>query len=55
MNLKLNNNLDSSNIFKIIINPKITFKKEGDELSYNDSFYLLNVKLKSTISLKDSY
>ena len=40
--------------FMINIDQNITFKKFGDELSYDDSFYFQNIKLTSTISFKDS-
>ena len=36
--------MDSGIIFVIKIDPYFTFKKDGDKISYEDSFYFLNKK-----------
>jgi len=54
MNLKLTDTIDSCVSFKIMIDPYLSFKPDGEFLSYDDTFYFENVKLKSTISYKKS-
>ena len=54
MNLKLTDTIDSYAAFKIMIDPYLYFKPEGEFLSYDDTFYFENVKLKSTITYKKS-
>ena len=54
MNIKLTDTLDSYATFKIMIDPYLSFKLDGEFVSYDDTFYFENVKLKSTISFKKS-
>lgn len=44
--------LSSGVVFKIKIDPYFTFKKEGEKISYEDTFYFENIKLKSAFIAK---
>ena len=39
-------------MFKIKIDPYFTFKKDGEKISFEDSFFFENSKLKSAIVFK---
>jgi len=54
MNVKLTDTLDSYATLKIMIDPHLSFKPDGEFVSYDDTFYFENIKLKSTISFKKS-
>jgi hypothetical protein len=51
--LKLSQSLSSGTHFTIRINPYLNFKKEGERISYEDSFYFENVKFRSMITSKN--
>ena len=54
MNLKLQDTIDSYVSFKIKIDPYLSFKSEGEKLTYDDTFYFENNKFKSIISYQKS-
>ncbi|EAR99593.3 inositol 1,4,5-trisphosphate receptor type 3 (macronuclear) [Tetrahymena thermophila SB210] len=48
--LKLSDKSSSGTHFNIKINPFLNFKKEGEKITFEDSFYFENIKFKSIIT-----
>jgi hypothetical protein len=54
LNLKIEKEIDKQAIWRIKLDPSFALKKDGDSVSFEDSIYFENSKMKTTISSTSS-